>query len=259
MSLPIGTALKDGFTRVANRAGATLLAAYLVVNVIYLVAMNSTLKAYSTQNAIETVNTFSPAVNLPLAVGGALTIVSLLTTVYLFLVAARTFVAGERRSIRSEHLSGGVAFAIANLVVGYIVHGIAVSIGFVLIIVPGIFLMVVLAFWPLYVVVEGDNFVTAMRKSWHLTEGSRFALFLLGAVIVGLSFAFGMVLGIGALVVTLAGLDQAIVNVTQIVVTAPVSLYTLGVLASAFDLLREESDERDGGESTTADTPSTPA
>jgi len=259
MSLPIGTALKDGFTRVANRAGATLLVAYLVVNVVYLVAMNSAMKTYFTQNGIETMGTFSPAVDLPLAASGALTVVSLLATVYLFVVAIRTFVAGERHSIRSDHLTGGVALALVNLVVGYIVYSIVVTIGFVLIIIPGIFLMVVLTFWPIYVAVEGDNLVAGMRKSWRLTEGDRFALFALGAVIVGIGFAFGAVFGIGAFVVTLAGLDQAIINVVQIVVIAPISLYSLGVLTSAFNLLRGDTGGIDGSESTTADAPSTPA
>jgi len=259
MSLPIGTALKDGFTRVANRAGATLLVAYLVVNVVYLVAMNSAMKTYFTQNGIETMGTFSPAVDLPLAASGTLTVVSLLATVYLFVVAIRTFVAGERHSIRSDHLTGGVALALVNLVVGYIVYSIVVTIGFVLLFVPGVFLMVVLTFWPIYVAVEGDNLVAGMRKSWNLTEGSRISLFLLGLVIVGIGFAFGAVFGISAFVVTLAGLDQAIVNVVPIVVIAPISLDSLGVLARAFNPLRGDASGIDGGESNTADAPSTPA
>ncbi|MCU4799821.1 hypothetical protein OB920_05510 [Halobacteria archaeon HArc-gm2] len=258
MSLPIGTALKDGFSRVANRAGAVLLIAYLVVNVVYLVAMNSTMKAYLAETAPEAASTLSPAVDLPVGAAAAALLMSFLLTTYLYVVAIRTFVADERHSIRSEHLTGGVTLALVNLLIGGLVYSIGVTIGWVLLFVPGIFLMVVLAFWPVYVAVEGNNFVTAMRRSWKLTEGDRFALFALGAVMVGIGFAVGTILGIGALVATLAGLNQGILNVVQIVVIAPVSLYSLGVLASAFDLLREESEEF-GGESTTVDAPSTPA
>jgi len=111
----------------------------------------------------------------------------------------------------------------------------------------------------IYIVAEGDNFVAAMRKSWRLTEGSRLSLFLLGAVVVGISFGLGAVLGIGTFVVALAGVNQAVLTVTQIVITVPVSLYTLAVLASAFNLLRANDRGLGGGESTTADTPSTPA
>jgi len=70
--------------------------------------------------------------------------------------------------------------------------------------------MVVLAFMQIYIVAEGDNFVAAMRKSWRLTEGSRLSLFLLGAVVVGISFGLGAVLGIGTFVVALAGVNQAV-------------------------------------------------
>jgi len=259
MSLPIGTALKDGFFKVASRAGAILIAAYLVVNVAYLMGVSSTIQAYAIQNGGTATEAVPLAVDLPLAVGGALLAVSLFLLLYLPIVAIRTFVADERESIRNEHLTGGVLFALLNLIVGGIVYGIAVTIGLILLVVPGIYVMVVLAFMQIYIVAEGDNFVAAMRKSWRLTEGSRLSLFLLGAVVVGISFGLGAVLGIGTFVVALAGVNQAVLTVTQIVITVPVSLYTLAVLASAFNLLRANDRGLGGGESTTADTPSAPA
>lgn len=258
MSLPIGTALKDGFVKTASRAGAILITAYLVVNVVYMIAMNSAIQAYATENGVPMTGAFPLSVDLPLAVAGVLLAISILLLLYLPIVAIRTFVADERQSIRNEHLTGGVLFALLNLVVGGIVYGIGVGIGLLLLVVPGVFLMVALAFMQVFIVAEGDNFVAAMRKSWRLTDGSRLSLFLLGAVLVGLSFAIGIVFGIGSLVVALAGLNQAVLTVVQIVITVPISLYTLAVLASAFNLLRDGADDVDGG-ATTADTPSAPA
>lgn len=258
MSLSIGTALKDGFHKVASRTGAILIAAYLVVYVMYFVAINSTLKAYATQDATEMGETFALALDLPVAVGGVLVVLSLLLLTYLGLVAMRTFVADARDALRREDLTGGVAFAIANLVVGYLAYSVLVTVGFVLLVVPGVFLMVALAFMPLFVAVEDDNFVTAMRRSWRLTAGSRIALFVLGLVVVGIGFAVGMVIGIGAVIGMLVGIDQSILTVLQMVVTAPVSMYSLAVLASAFDLLRGDSGEF-GESSTTTEAPSTPA
>ncbi|SFR98319.1 hypothetical protein SAMN05216559_2012 [Halomicrobium zhouii] len=260
MSLPIGTALKDGFAKTASRAGAILIAAYLVVNGVYLVSVMSTIRAYAAQNGAPMTGATGLALDLPLSVAGALLALSGVLLLYLPIVTIRTFVADERQSVRSEHLTGGVLFALLNLVVGGIVYGIAVFIGLVLLVVPGVFLMVALAFMQVFIVVEGDNFVAAMRKSWRLTEGDRFALFALGAVIVGLSFALWIVLTIGSFVVAFAGISQAVLSVAQLVITIPVSLYTLAVLASAFNLLRGDAGDLDGGESTTTpDTPSTPA
>lgn len=258
MSLPIGTALRDGFFKVASRAGAILIGAYLAVNLVNLVAMNSAMKAYFTQNAIETTGTFSPAVNLPLAAGGALTVLSTLLIMYVMMIAMRTFVADERDSFRNVDLTGGIALAFLNLVIGGIVQGIAVAIGLVALVIPGVFLAVSFVFMQLFIVVENDDFVTAMRRSWRLTDGSRISLFLLGFTVVVLGTAIGFVFGIGSVIAMFAGLDQAIVNAVQIVVIAPLSLYGTAVLASAFNLLRGESDERSGG-TTAADTPSTPA
>lgn len=257
MSLSIGTALKDGFFKVASRVGATLIVAYLVLNVGYLVGINSALKATVSGTAAETEFAAGLALDVPLAVAGGLVALSFILLTYLSVVALRTFAADERQSIRSEHLSGGVALAVVNLLVGYLAYSVLVTIGFVLLVVPGIFLMVVLAFWPLYVAVEGDNFVAAMRRSWALTDGSRFELFLLGAIVLALSFVIGIVVGVGVLVGTLAGVDQSVVSVAQLAVTAPVSLYSFAVLASAFNQLRDAAGEH-GGTATSADAPSSP-
>lgn len=60
----------------------------------------------------------------------------------------------------------------------------AVVIGFILLIVPGIIVALVLAFSG-YLAIEGRSPVEAMRESAALTKGNRFKLFLIGLVMLG--------------------------------------------------------------------------
>ena len=89
-----------------------------------------------------------------------------------------------------------MGWAAVNFIVGGIVFGIAVAFGFLVLIIPGIFLLVALAFWTVFVAVEDQNFVESFRSSWGLTRGHRLKLLLLGIVVVLASAIVGSLSGI---------------------------------------------------------------
>jgi uncharacterized membrane protein len=78
----------------------------------------------------------------------------------------------------------------------HILTGIALFIGFICLIVPGIILAVGLAFVPYLVVERGLGPIEAMKESWRITKGHKWNLFLLGLVFLGL-----LILGVIALFV----------------------------------------------------------
>lgn len=69
-------------------------------------------------------------------------------------------------------------------VIASVVMGIAVGIGFVLLIVPGIFLLVKLSFTPFLVVDEGMNAMDALKENWNRTSGYGMTIF--GAALVAI-------------------------------------------------------------------------
>ena len=78
------------------------------------------------------------------------------------------------------------------------IYFLCVLIGFVLLIVPGIILAIGWQFAPYLVVEQGAGPIDALKRSWELTRGNRWTLFLLGLALIGLNL-----LGLCALVVGL--------------------------------------------------------
>jgi uncharacterized membrane protein len=88
---------------------------------------------------------------------------------------------------------------VAKMIGAMILVGIAVGIGFLLLVLPGIFLLVRLYFYP-FAVAEGAGPIEAIQRSWDLTRGLFWKVF--GFMIVaGLIMMAGvLVFGIGVLV-----------------------------------------------------------
>lgn len=128
--------------------------------------------------------TRSPVIGDSVALGALIAIVTGLLSLYLAVVAYRTFVSGETDRLPADAVGRRPLWALLNVFVGYLVFGILVGIGFVLLIIPGIFLLVALWFFDVYVAVEDESFVDALGSSWALTSGNRFALFFLGVFVV---------------------------------------------------------------------------
>lgn len=87
---------------------------------------------------------------------------------------------------------------------GFILYGIAVGAGMILLIVPGIFLLVSLyLFWPA-IVVEGKGPIEALKRSYNLVRGNwwrtltvmSIPIFLLIAFYFAAMFVIGIVLGV---------------------------------------------------------------
>lgn len=238
MSLQIGAALKSGGSRVASRTGALLTVGYLVLYAVYQTGYNALLNALYARIGIDA--GITAPVSLPTPVAAAVVGGCLLGLSYLGVVSIRTFVAGERDAIPREFYTDGVVWAVANLFVGGLVTLVLVTVGFALLLIPGVFLLVSLVFVAMYVAVEGDDFVTAMRRSWALARGNRWSILGLVLVVAALGFALGIGFGVANVVATLAGYE-ILVPLIAAVVVAPVTMYNVAAVAAAFEQLRGAS------------------
>ena len=84
-----------------------------------------------------------------------------------------------------------------NYIVGSIVYGIIVAIGFVFLIIPGIYLAVKYQFYDYLIVDKGMGPIEAIKRSGVLTEGVKRNLVLFWLALVGINILGMIALGVG--------------------------------------------------------------
>ena len=85
-------------------------------------------------------------------------------------------------------------------VLAAIVTGVISALGLVLLIIPGLFIITRLALSNFAMIDEGLKPIESIKRSWALTRGYFWQMFLAGIVIVGLNIVGTALLGIGVLV-----------------------------------------------------------
>ncbi|WP_251342394.1 hypothetical protein [Haloplanus halophilus] len=235
MSLHVGAALKSGGYRLASRTGALLTVGYLVLYAVYQTGFNVLMNALYARAGLDA--EIPAPVALPLPAAAAVVAACLLVLTYLSVVAIRTFVAGERDAIPGEFWTDGVAWAVANLLVGGLVTTVLLTVGFALLLLPGLVLLVGLVFMAMFVAVEGENFVTAMRRSWALARGNRWSILGLVLVVAAVGLVIGVAFGAVNVALSLAGLGS-LTPLLAAVLVAPMTMYNVAAVAAAFDQLR---------------------
>ncbi|MBP2250382.1 putative membrane protein [Halarchaeum solikamskense] len=174
MSLNVGDALETAVSRTTTRAGLTLACAFFVLQLLV------TLFTTNMNAAIQSVAPPGEIAPIVLPVGalasGVLSLVAYVLFAYIGIVAIRSMVSDVTDHVPGEFFTQNVGPALVWWFVASIVVGILVTIGFVLLVVPGIYLALGLAFTLVYVAVEDETAFTAMQSSWDLASGNRWRL-----------------------------------------------------------------------------------
>jgi uncharacterized membrane protein len=82
----------------------------------------------------------------------------------------------------------------------HILTVIAIALGFIALIVPGVILAMGLMFVPYIVIDRGLGPIEAMKESWRVTKGHKWQLFLLFLALIGLNILGAIALIVGLLV-----------------------------------------------------------
>lgn len=187
MSVNITAVLKEGLRRMVQRNGLLLFGIVLALNIV------STL----VQIAVGPTS---------LLLAGIISLVIALASIVVSIAAVRVFVNEETDRLPREYFTRNIGWVFINFLVGGIIIAIVLTIGFVLLVIPGLFLLVALIFWQIYVAVEDESFIAGFQKSWALTSGHRINLFATGVVVFLALIVAGIVLGIvGGLVGGIGG------------------------------------------------------
>lgn len=126
-------------------------------------------------------------------------------------------------------LFSGVAPVALPLAVAGLIVGVGVSIGFVLLIVPGLFLLTIWAVTAQVVVLEGKGPIQALGRSQELVKGNGWNVLGVALIVFVLIFGASFVAGlVGELLG--GGIATAILGFVAIVAVAPLGALALSVL-----------------------------
>lgn len=78
-------------------------------------------------------------------------------------------------------------------------YGIAVFLGILLLVIPGIFIAIRFQFYPYFIIEQGDSSFVALKKSFNLSQNLSLELFLLGVVVIALNILGILLFGVGIL------------------------------------------------------------
>lgn len=243
-SIEVVETLKNGFDRLTRRSGLLLVGIYFVFFLVNTATSFSIVGQVFRQFGPGTMGPGSqfgqmnPYVGsggvtggitlpLPLPVLAVLAIALSVGGVYLSLIAARTLASEHEESIPEPFYKRNAVSGVLNLIAGGIITGIAVFIGLILLVVPGIFLMIGFAFFQVIVSVEDAPFMDAISESWEMAKGNRLDIFLLGVGIFAISIVVNIVAGIAAFQPVL---NQLVTSATQ----AFMVVFVTAVLADAY-------------------------
>lgn len=235
MALQLGRAIGRGIRRTLNPAGIVLMILTFSHMVMFVGAVNTLVASLLPQQVRDQAQ-FGFTFPIAGTTAGILVLVAFLFGMVIFLAATRAFTrdSHSRGRVSAALFTRRIAPALVSAIIANVIVSLAVMIGFVLLIVPGLFLAVSFTFVVFAIGVEDAGPIEALRRSWELTSGNRWRLFAL-VLIVGV--ATGLLGSVGSLV---SIVNQPIGQVVSLLITAPLGVLSYGVLADAYVQLSDE-------------------
>lgn len=199
MTLRIGRAIGNGVTKTLSKAGLTFVLLFGLAQLAFLAAINTLFEAvFATLDlpagATETSTSFPLALPVSTTVAGVLALVTLLVIQVITVVLIRVM-AADRQVITRDTYTRRMIWVVLNSIVAGFVVGLLTTIGFVLLVIPGLFVTVSLLFTTVYVADQDENAISAMGDSWGLASGNRWRLFGLYLVVIAGFFAVSLPVG----------------------------------------------------------------
>ncbi|MEF8872454.1 MAG: hypothetical protein V5A41_12565 [Haloarculaceae archaeon] len=251
MSLDIAKALQSGAERMTKRNGLIALgllfgfrvvdavvsdsfAERLLVDVINYEQLLADLQAQTDQPVQDPgIGEFAFAfLDLPVSVLSVLALALFVVGIVVRVGIVRTFVSEETQSLPTEHFTRRLGWTVLNLIIGVIIYFLAVGIGLVLFIVPGIYIAVALFFYNYEIIIAEKGVIDAFSGSLDLTAGNRLPLFLLGLIFAVLGAVVSNVFGTVLPGATVAG------TLVKMLVNAALAVFGIAVAAQAYNQLR---------------------
>ena len=246
MALQIRRALGNGVSKTLTKAGLMFIVLIGIGQIVLLASTNTLTEAFLAgldlpAGATQSSTSVPLSLPVPATVAGVLAFVVLLAFQVATVVLIRVM-AADQQTITHESYTRRMGWVVLNSIVAGIVIGFLTMVGFVLLVIPGLFLTVSLLFTTVYIADEDEGFISAIRDSWSLSSGNRWRLFGLYLVVMILfmiiSFASGLAVPAGS----------ALSLVISAVLTTILLVYLMAVLTDAYRQLRSENRPRQESE-----------
>jgi hypothetical protein len=86
---------------------------------------------------------------------------------------------------------------ILYFVASSILYGLAVGVGLILLVIPGIYLALRLQFFSYLIIEKGSGPIEALKQSWRITDGFTWKLFVFGLIVTGINILGALVFLVG--------------------------------------------------------------
>ena len=239
MALQIGRAISNGIRRSVSPVGIALMVLTFFYVGIFTSSVN-TIIAGALPPEIRQEAQIGLTLPLSSVVAAGLALASLLFGMAIYIAAARALTrqGSDSGTVTGSLFTRRIGRALLTAVGANIVIGIATFIGFVLLVIPGIFLMVSFVFVVFAIAVEDRRLIDSLRRSWALSRGNRWRL---AGLLLLVGVVTGLVSSIGSLV---SFVSPGIGQLVTFLVTAPLAILGYGIIADAYLQIR---DEQSGG------------
>ena len=249
MSLQVGTALQDGIDDLTSQSGVLFVAVFVVLGLINTVISQSlslaTSEYFTSQfnqpgAAMQQPGGFGGsgtalALNIPLAVSGALLLIMSIIGIAVSIMAIRSF-ASESPEALPAAATRNLGKTMLIYIATSIIAGIAVFFGFLLLVIPGLILTVLFYFIQQEVALNDSGVIESIQKSIGLVTDN-----VVGVVaLIIILFVLGILASVPTLVLPSGSVIVALVTA---VFGQVISVFNIAVVTSAYQQAAGERTE----------------
>jgi len=232
MAIKIGEAISQGLENTVNKGTLILASLFTLVFIISDIGTD-TLEAYQ--------GTSEPALAIgsSLGVGTSLVVLSTIGSLILLIGTLRFYVT-EDLQLEKTMFTENIFLPALNFIAASLLFALSITVGLVLLVIPGLFLLVALYYYMFRVSLEDENFIQSLKSSYNLTKGDRLELFGLGALVVIPSTIISVLLIPLVFLSMYGAFPIALISIVIYnIVTAFVSLAILSIASQAYLQLLE--------------------
>ncbi|AUG46520.1 hypothetical protein BVU17_02925 [Haloarcula taiwanensis] len=246
MALQIGRAFQDGIDELLSERGAVFAGVFIVYGLLSSVVWASLSQAFTELflgqlpsdaqvNQAAMAGGTPLALDLPLAVAGVGALVLLVVNEALNVVAIRAFASGDREPI-PDNVGRRLGKTVAVAIVAGILTTIAVGIGIILLVIPGLVFALLFFFVRQEIALNDSGVIESISNSVSVVIDNLLATFVLAVVL----SVLGLVLG-GGFSFLPVPLPPMVLTTVSTVFSSVVSVFSIAVTTVAYLQATESS------------------
>jgi len=235
MALQLTEVVTDGFRRAVSRTGAILFASLVALQLLLMTSLNTVIDSAAPAEMTGQIGLLLP---VPQTVAGVILAGTYILMMVYAVVIARGFARplADLGEFPSTLYTRRLGRATLSMLAGLVLMSVAVMIGFLFLIIPGLVLSACFLCFIFTVGVEDRGPIAGLKRSWALSRGNRLRLVAL-VVLIGL---LSGIVGFVPTVVSAVG-SPAAGTVVTVLINSLLLVPVYGMIAAAYLQLTTKS------------------